>query len=204
MFPKDYEGTGPTSDMAEKQWIFHLWSAFGRLSRLNEYVLQIQGQYNLRMVGACTAVGGPDYIPFYKSKQLIGLSIGMPGQPNTKNCVERQATGGGTTLATAAMDVLNIGHLLIILLVVLGNIDFYYPSSRGGQNGTIIDRNRRRLGTSFNTAPSRFSSMTTGLQDSEHVFAASIGYGVVEIYMPQFEPNLVDRLLDKQFIYLIP
>ena len=40
---------------------------------------------------------------------------------------------------------------------------------------------------------------------TEHVFmGVSIGYGVVEIYMLQFEPNLIDRLLDKQFIYLIP
>ena len=72
------------------------------------------------------AVGGPDYIPFYKSKQLIGLSIGMPGSAQYEKLVwNGKPPEGVQLLATAAMDVLNIGHLLIILLVVLGNIAFF-------------------------------------------------------------------------------
>ncbi|MEE2785988.1 MAG: hypothetical protein VX589_01530 [Myxococcota bacterium] len=40
---------------------------------------------------------------------------------------------------------------------------------------------------------------------TEHVFMGiSIGYGVVEIYMLQFEPNLIQRLAAGEMIYLIP
>ena len=93
---------------------------------LNEYVLQIQGQYDLKMVGVCTAVGGPDYIPFYKSKQLLGLSMGMPGSAQYEQLVWKGKPAEGVTLlATSAMDVLNLGHLFIILLIVFGNIAFF-------------------------------------------------------------------------------
>ena len=93
---------------------------------LNEYVLQIQGQYDLKMVGVCTAVGGPDYIPFYKSKQLLGLSMGMPGSAQYEQLVWKGKPAEGVKLlATSAMDVLNLGHLFIILLIVFGNIAFF-------------------------------------------------------------------------------
>ena len=93
---------------------------------LNEYVLQIQGQYNLKMIGVCTAVGGPDYIPFYKSGQLLGLSMGMPGSAQYEKLVWKGKPPPGVKLmATAAMDVLNLGHLFIIILIIMGNVAFF-------------------------------------------------------------------------------
>ena len=50
---------------------------------LTEYVLQIQGQYNLNIVGACTAVIGPDTIPFHKS--ALRVIHGMPDRRSTRN-----------------------------------------------------------------------------------------------------------------------
>ena len=93
---------------------------------LNEYVLQIQGQYNLKMIGVCTAVGGPDYIPFYKSGQLLGLSMGMPGSAQYEKLVwDGKPKAGVKLLATSAMDVLNLGHLFIIILIIMGNVAFF-------------------------------------------------------------------------------
>ncbi|MEE2785987.1 MAG: hypothetical protein VX589_01525 [Myxococcota bacterium] len=130
-FPKDYEDT-PLGDLPIMQGMRQakdfgvLVSISAGFPGLNEYVLQIQGQYNLRMVGACTAVGGPDYIPFFKSKQLLGLSIGMPGSAQYEKLVwQGKPPEGVQLLATSAMDVLNIGHLFIILLVVFGNIAYF-------------------------------------------------------------------------------
>ena len=93
---------------------------------LNEYVLQIQGQYNLNMIGVSTAVGGPDYIPFYKSGQLKGLSMGMPGSAQYEQLVwDKKPAPGVKLLATAAMDVLNLGHVFIIILIIMGNIAYF-------------------------------------------------------------------------------
>lgn len=91
-----------------------------------EYVLQIQGQYDLKIASACTAVSAPDYIPFYKAGQLVGLSGGMPGSAQYEKLVYPQGPPDGVRLlATQAINVLNLGHLYIIGLIVLGNIAFF-------------------------------------------------------------------------------
>ena len=96
-----------------------------------EYVLQIQGQHNLTMISACTAVSGPDYIPFYKAGQLAGLSAGMPGSAQYEKLVWPDGPPEGTRdLATQAVNVLNLGHLFIIVLIVLGNVAYFATRPR--------------------------------------------------------------------------
>jgi len=91
-----------------------------------EYVLQIQGQYDLRIASACTAVSAPDYIPFYKAGQLVGLSGGMPGSAQYEKLVYPEGPPAGVRLlGMQAINVLNLGHLYIIGLIVLGNLAFF-------------------------------------------------------------------------------
>lgn len=91
-----------------------------------EYVLQIQGQYNLRMISATTSVSGPDYIPYYKSGQLAGLAAGMPGSAQYEKLVFPDGPPEGKRLmATEAMNVLSLGHLFIIGVVVFGNVAYF-------------------------------------------------------------------------------
>lgn len=94
-----------------------------------EYVLQIQGQYSLKMISACTAVSGPDYIPFYKAGQLVGISAGMPGSAQYEKLVFPDGPTGAAKderlLATQAVNVLNLGHLFIIALIFMGNVAFF-------------------------------------------------------------------------------
>ncbi len=103
-----------------------------------EYVLQIQGQYNLDMVSACTAVSAPDYVPFYKADQLQGLVGGMPGAAQYEKLVFPDGPPDGVQLlATPAVNVLNLGHLYIITLIVLGNVAWVLtrPRSSGRRGG---------------------------------------------------------------------
>ncbi len=91
-----------------------------------EYVLQIQGQYDLDIASATTAVSGPDYIPFYKAEQLVGLSAGMPGSAQYEKHVFPDGPPEGVRLlATQAVNVLNVGHAFIIVLIVMGNVAFF-------------------------------------------------------------------------------
>lgn len=91
-----------------------------------EYVLQIQGQYDLDIASATTAVSGPDYIPFYKAEQLVGLSAGMPGSAQYEKLVFPDGPPDGVRLlATQAVNVLNVGHAFIIVLIVMGNVAFF-------------------------------------------------------------------------------
>lgn len=97
-----------------------------------EYVLQIQGQHNLKLGSACTAVSGPDYIPFYKAGQLVGLSAGMPGSAQYEKLVygDEPLPEGVRLLATQAMSVLNLGHLYIVLLILIGNVAYFLTRER--------------------------------------------------------------------------
>ena len=91
-----------------------------------EYVLQIQGQYDLEIASSTTAVSTPDYVPFYKAGQLFGLAGGMPGSAHYEQLVYQDyPVEGVRMMATQALDVLNLGHLYIIILIVFGNIAFF-------------------------------------------------------------------------------
>jgi len=97
------------------------------------YVLQIQGQYNLEMASACTAVSAPDYIPYYQSGQLFGLSGGMPGSAQYEKLVyaDTPEENRPRLAATSGMNVLSVGHMYIIVLLFLGNLAFFL--TRGGK-----------------------------------------------------------------------
>jgi hypothetical protein len=97
-----------------------------------EYVMQIQGQYNLKLASSTTAVSGPDYIPFYKAGQLFGLAAGMPGSAQYEKLTfpDGKVPGGGKLMATASMDVLNLGHLYIMALILFGNLAYFITRRR--------------------------------------------------------------------------
>ena len=130
-FPKDYKGT-PIEEVPVMQGLkqakdFPLTVAISAgFPGLNEYVLQIQGQYNLRMIGACTAVSGPDYIPFLKSGQLLGLSMGIPGSAQYERLVAKSPNVKKfQPLGAQGLNVLSMSHLFIILLIVMGNLAYF-------------------------------------------------------------------------------
>lgn len=96
-----------------------------------EYVLQIQGQYNIKMISSTTSVSGPDYIPYYKSGQLVGLAAGMPGSAQYEKLVFPEgAPEGQRLMATEAMNVLSLGHLFIIGVVLFGNVAYFLTRKR--------------------------------------------------------------------------
>ncbi len=130
-FPKDIKGT-PLADLevtrGYKQakdfaMVINISAGF---PGTREYVLQIQGQYDLKIASATTAVSGPDYIPFYKAGQLVGLAAGMPGSAQYEKLVFPDGPPKGVRLmGLQAINVLNVGHLYIIVLIVLGNVAFF-------------------------------------------------------------------------------
>ncbi len=135
-FPQDYEGTPigelPIMEGIKKARDFPLLiSVSAGFPGTQEYVLQIQGQYDLRIASACTAVSGPDYIPFYKAKQLVGLSAGMPGSAQYEDLVfPGDQKRGRLLLGITGYNVLNLGHIFIITLIVAGNIAYFLTRPR--------------------------------------------------------------------------
>ena len=95
----------------------------------------MQGQYNLKMVGATTAVSGPDYIPYYKAEQMAGLSAGMPGSAQYEKLVFLDSPDPPIVperlLGIEGLNVLNLGHVFIVLLILAGNIAYFVTKPKG-------------------------------------------------------------------------
>jgi hypothetical protein len=102
-----------------------------------EYVQLVQGRYDLRIVAACTAVSTTDLAPYYQAGQLLGLAGGMSATAEYEIMVAR-LLGVDTTdgMGAKALDVLNIGHLVIILAIVFGNVIYFWGRyARRGEAG---------------------------------------------------------------------
>lgn len=91
---------------------------------IKEYVQQVGIRYSLRMVGACTAVSTTDLTPYYDAGDLLGLVGGM------KAAAEYEKMVGRPGLATQGSDVLNVGHMVVILAIVFGNVIYFVGRSR--------------------------------------------------------------------------
>lgn len=81
-------------------------------------------RYDQDIAVGCTAVMATDLYPYLQSDQIVGLVNGLKGAAEYETLT--QTTG----LGLLGMSAQSIAHLLIILLVVLGNIA-YFASGRG-------------------------------------------------------------------------
>lgn len=81
----------------------------------------IQTTYQVPLAVACTAVITPDLYPFLDSKQLIGMLSGLKGAAEYEALIN-----GSHRRATLQMMISqSMAHLLIIILIILGNIGLF-------------------------------------------------------------------------------
>lgn len=100
---------------------------------IKEYVQQVQSRGDVKMMGACTAVSTTDYTPYYNTGQLVGLVGGMA------KAAEYEVLVGKVGTAAEGTDVLNVGHLVVILAILFGN--FIYFAGGGRQRlGAVISK----------------------------------------------------------------
>lgn len=120
-FPKDYRGqdvdTIPVMQGVENfeqtALVCDLSSGF---PGVREWLHQVQKRYDVTLIAGVTAVMAPDLYAFYHSGQVRGILGGLVG------AAEYEALLGRPGAAMAGMNVQSIGHLLILLLIVLGNL----------------------------------------------------------------------------------
>jgi hypothetical protein len=90
-----------------------------------EWVQQVRSRYRIPIVAGCTAVSAPEYYPYVQSGQLAGLLGGLAGAAEYEKLV------GGTVSAARKMDAQSLGHVMIILFIVMGNV-VYFLRRKGG------------------------------------------------------------------------
>ena len=127
-FPRDNRGT-PIENLPIMNGIFDIndFDLFINISSgspgIKEWVQQAQSRLNFDMVAAVTAVSALDYIPYYQANQLQGLAAGMRGSADYELLV------GEPGVATSGMDAQNLGHILIVISIIMGNV-FYFRNRK--------------------------------------------------------------------------
>lgn len=84
-----------------------------------EWIRQVVTRYKVPLGCGVVAVMGPQNIPYLQSGQLVGLLGG-----GLKSAAEYEIAVKLPGAATAAMDAQSLGHVVIVLFVILGNLLF--------------------------------------------------------------------------------
>ena len=93
--------------------------------------MQIRFHYKLGL--AVTAVMGPDFIPYYQTGQLLGLSNGLRGAAEYEKLVSEKYDVNYYGSATKGLSSLTFSHLVIFGFVLIGNIVYFIERKRGSQ-----------------------------------------------------------------------
>lgn len=136
LFPKDFYGT-PTDSLelmrninsyADLPFLINLSGS----SIADYYVRIASSRYHRPMVLGSTAVMATDYYPYLSSGQLLGLIGGMKG------AAEYERLLGIAGDARRGMDAQSMVHVIIAILVILGNLAFLFTGGLKARRGTSI------------------------------------------------------------------
>jgi len=91
------------------------------------YVRQVNISYGKKLVVGVTGVMGPANMSFLNSGNISGLMVGLKAAAKLEKL--SQAPGA----ATAAMDALSLAHILVVVMIALGNVAMYFEKRRPSQ-----------------------------------------------------------------------
>lgn len=89
-----------------------------------EWLMYAQARYGLKLGAGLTAVMAPKYYPFLQTGQLSGMMSGMKGAAEYENLLLKYGYTEGTGKAETGMNSQTLVHLLIIVLIIVGNIGY--------------------------------------------------------------------------------
>lgn len=92
---------------------------------VQEWVRQVQGPLDIRLLAGVVMVSVPEVMPFYTSGQIDGLTQGLRGAAEYELLVNQPGS------AVAKMDAQSLGHLVIIFFVALGNVAYFLEKRSG-------------------------------------------------------------------------
>jgi hypothetical protein len=89
------------------------------------YVQFLYGVYGTPIGYACTGVMAPEAFPYLDSHQLVGLLRGLAGAAEYEQLEGYQQLEGSPGPATMRMAAQSFAHILIIVLIILGNVIYF-------------------------------------------------------------------------------
>jgi len=135
-FPTDFFGT-PVADLPIMRGIQNyddiaiIVNVSAGYPGTKEWVQQVVSVFDIPMVSGTTGVSAPEYYPYYNSGQLSGMLEGLKGAAEYEAMIGRQG------IATSGMDAQSLGHFVIVIFIVAGNVLFlvnrrHHSRKRGG------------------------------------------------------------------------
>ena len=91
------------------------------------YLQYWQTPFHIEIAVGSPAISAPGYLPFYNSKQIVGVLISMRAAAEYEFLIHRVDESG----AVAAMVAQSASLLLIAILVILGNLAFLIRKRTG-------------------------------------------------------------------------
>jgi len=95
-----------------------------------DWLLYAQSRYGMKVGAGVTAVSAADAYPFLQSGQLTGLLAGMKGGAEYEVLVQKAGYSKAYMPAVAAMDSQSLAHVVIMVLVIIGNIAYFATRKR--------------------------------------------------------------------------
>ncbi|MEN3043619.1 MAG: hypothetical protein ABDH37_00175 [Candidatus Hydrothermales bacterium] len=123
VFNTDYKGT--PIDSLEMMRGIHNYSDIALLigfeaGATGDFWVQFgQARFGLKIILTSTAVITPDLYPYYQAGQIVGLIGGLRGAADYEILVKRKG------FAYSGMTAQTIIHIIIIILILLGNIGYF-------------------------------------------------------------------------------
>jgi hypothetical protein len=95
-----------------------------------DWLLYAQSRYGMKVGAGVTAVSAADAYPFLQSGQLTGLLAGMKGGAEYEVLIQKAGYSKAYMPAVAAMDSQSLAHVVILVLVIIGNIAYFATRKR--------------------------------------------------------------------------
>jgi hypothetical protein len=96
-----------------------LFNVSGGYPGTKEYVQYVTTRFDIPLLSGASAVSVPEYAAYFQSGQLKGLLTGITG------AAEYEALIGQPGLAITSMDGQTMGHFVIILFILFGNVVYF-------------------------------------------------------------------------------
>lgn len=133
-FPTDYKGNAladlPIMEGLESLPDFDLIIGLEATGVMDVWIQYAGDGMEIPVGGGVTAVSAPEYYVFLQSGQMVGLLGGMKGG------AEYEALVAAPDSATMGMDAQSLGHFVIVLFIILGNLG-YLLGGRAGEGSRL-------------------------------------------------------------------
>lgn len=122
-FPKDFRGNDINSleimkNIKTAKDMALIISVSSGTPGVPEWIRQVRDPMGVPLATVCVAVNIPGNAPYIQSGQLMGAAGGLRGAAEYELMTKRPGLG------SAGMDAQSFSHLLILLLIVLGNVGY--------------------------------------------------------------------------------